>query len=361
MKTDDKNVPRKHPVRNTVIMISIFAIAVAGSLIFEHLDVHEHISTIFVFAVFLTSLLTDGYLYGIISAFAGMLAVNYAFTYPFFALNFIIPANFISAIIMITIAFLTSMLTTKVKRQEALKAEGEKERMRANLLRAVSHDLRTPLTTIYGASTTLLENQGTFSPEQQEAMLRGIQEDSDWLMRMVENLLSITKIDSGKIKIIKTPTVLDELIDSVMLKFRKRYPKQDVLLELPEEIVIIPMDAILIEQVLVNILENAVLHAHGMKTLRLRITTSGRQVLFEIEDDGCGISEDRLKHLFSGYYAPEETSTDSRRHNSGIGLSVCATIVRAHGGDISADNLKSGGAVFRFSLNREETENDGNE
>ena len=204
MKTDDKNVPRKHPVRNTVIMISIFAIAVAGSLIFEHLDVHEHISTIFVFAVFLTSLLTDGYLYGIISAFAGMLAVNYAFTYPFFALNFIIPANFISAIIMITIAFLTSMLTTKVKRQEALKAEGEKERMRANLLRAVSHDLRTPLTTIYGASTTLLENQGTFSPEQQEAMLRGIQEDSDWLMRMVENLLSITKIDSGKIKIIKT-------------------------------------------------------------------------------------------------------------------------------------------------------------
>lgn len=129
------------------------------------------------------------------------------------------------------------------KRHEAIKAEGEKERMRANLLRAVSHDLRTPLTTIYASSLTLLENRSNLTEEQKIKILQGIQEDADWLMRMVENLLSVTRIDSGRIKIVKTPTVLDELIDSVILKFRKRYPNQDVMLDIPDDIVVIPMYA----------------------------------------------------------------------------------------------------------------------
>lgn len=129
------------------------------------------------------------------------------------------------------------------KRHEAIKAEGEKERMRANLLRAVSHDLRTPLTTIYASSLTLLENRSNLTEEQKIKILQGIQEDADWLMRMVENLLSVTRIDSGRIKIVKTPTVLDELIDSVILKFRKCYPNQDVMLDIPDDIVVIPMYA----------------------------------------------------------------------------------------------------------------------
>ena len=176
---------------------------------------------------------------------------------------------------------------------------------------------------------------------------------------MVENLLSITRIDSGKIKIIKTPTVLDELIDSVMLKFRKRYPGQEVSLELPEEIVVIPMDATLIEQVLINLLENAVLHAQGMTELSLQVFTLGNQAIFEIRDNGCGIDEERLKHIFSGYMEAADNTSDSQKRNSGIGLSVCATIIRAHGGDISAVNRKSGGSCFRFTLNIEEgTEHD---
>lgn len=96
--------------------------------------------------------------------------------------------------------------------------------MRANLLRAVSHDLRTPLTTIYGSSTTLLENSDAMTEEQKTTIVNGIKEDSEWLVRMVENLLSITRIDSGQVKIIKTPTILDELIDSVILKFKKDIP-----------------------------------------------------------------------------------------------------------------------------------------
>ena len=316
--------------------------------------VHEHITAVFIFAVFLISLLTNGYVYGIVAAFISMISVNYAFTFPFFSINFMIPVNMISAIIMIVIAILTRTLTTQIKRHEAMKAEGEKERMRANLLRAVSHDLRTPLTTIYGSAATLLENRDTLEEEQQTKILQGIKEDSEWLVRMVENLLSITRIDSGKVKIIKTPIVLEELIDSVIVKFRKRYPDFDITLDLPEDIVVIPMDAMLIEQVIVNILENAIQHAEGMTELILRVFVLGKQAIFEIRDNGCGISKERLPYIFSGYYENKEEPSDGQKRNTGIGLSVCKTIIKAHGGDISAENIKGGGAVFRFTLDTEE-------
>ena len=141
---------------NLIITITIFMAACLISLIFQKLHVGEHITTLFVFAVFLISMITDGYVYGVSSAIASMLAINYAFTYPYFEMNFIIPSNLISAVIMVIIAVLTGTLTIRIKRHEAMKGEAEKERIRANLLRAVSHDLRTPLTTIYGASSTLL-------------------------------------------------------------------------------------------------------------------------------------------------------------------------------------------------------------
>lgn len=353
-KGDSVGTFRKY-IKNCLITIISLICAFGLSLLFQYIfEVQEHITTVFVFAVFLVSLLTEGYLYGVLAAFIGTVAVNYAFTFPFFALNFTIPVNLISGIIMIAIAVCTSALTTKLKQHEAVKAESEKERMRANLLRAVSHDLRTPLTTIYGSSTTLLENSNVMTEEQKEKMVAGIKEDSEWLVRMVENLLSITRFDSGQVKIIKTPTVLEELIDSVILKFKKRYPTQKVDLEIPEDVVIIPMDAILIEQVIVNVLENAVQHADGMTRLTLRVFTLGNQAIFEIADNGCGIDPKRLETLFTGYYTSEGEVADRHKKNTGIGLSVCATIIKAHGGNIKAENLKTGGAVFRFALDTEE-------
>ena len=349
---------KKNQIKNLAVTATIFLSALGISLLFQRWNVEEHITTLFVFAVFLISLTTDGYVYGVGAAFASMLAINYAFTYPYFQLDFIIPSNLISAVIMVIIAVLTGALTIKIKRHEAVKAEGEKERMRANLLRAVSHDLRTPLTTIYGASATLLENRANLTVEQQDTVLRSIREDSDWLMRMVENLLSITRIDSGQIQIIKTPTVLDELIDSVMAKFAKRYPGQPVELDTPMDIMVIPMDALLIEQVLINLLENAVLHAEGMTCLSLRVSSAGDKAVFEVRDNGCGIREDRLKDIFNGYGEGHEERADSRRRNMGIGLSVCATIIRAHGGEITAANHPEGGSLFRFVLDQEEGNHD---
>lgn len=349
---------RKH-MKNSLITLGSLVGAFGLSLLFQYIfDVQEHITTVFVFAVFLVSIFTDGYLYGVSAAFISTVAVNYAFEFPYFSLDFTIPVNLISGFIMIAIAVLTSALTTKLKKHEAMKAESEKERMRANLLRAVSHDLRTPLTTIYGSSTTLLENGSAMTEEQKTKIVAGIKEDSQWLVRMVENLLSITRIDAGQVKIIKTPTVLEELIDSVILKFNKCYPDQRVQIELPEDVVIIPMDAILIEQVLVNILENAVQHAEGMTLLKLRVFTLGNRAVFEIQDDGCGISAKRLETLFTGYGTQEYEIADSQKKNAGIGLSVCATIIKAHGGSIKAENMKTGGAIFRFSLDTEEVDHE---
>ena len=348
----------KSAFKNIAVSLLSLILASALSAACQWLDVEEHISTIFVFAVFIISILTDGYLYGFISAVIGMLTINYLFTYPFFAFDFIQPFNLISAIIMVTVAILTSMLTTKIKQYEETMAEGERERMRANLLRAVSHDLRTPLTSIYSASSVLRNGKDVLTEEQKNAMLQNIQEDSEWLVRMVENLLSITRIDNETMKIVKTPVSLDELIDSILTKFSIRCPGQAVSVTVPDEIVVVSVDAILIEQVIINLLENAVFHAEGMTALSLRVFTLADQVIFEIADNGCGIDESRLKTLFSGCYEVQQDRSSQTKRYAGIGLSVCATIVKAHGGTITAENRKGGGALFRFNLKKEEAAHD---
>lgn len=278
----------KRIVRDILILLGALAAATALSIQSQRLDVEEHITTIFVFAVFLISLFTGGYLYGVAGAVIGMVAINFAFTYPYFAFDFMNPVNLISAVIMVSVSIVTSLLVTKIKQHEAAKAEGEREKMRANLMRAVSHDLRTPLTTIYSASNMLRDSGAALTEEQQNTMLERIQKDAEWLVRMVENLLSVTRIDNDTMKITKVPTILDELVDSAVTKFSTRHPEQNVTLELPDEIVVIPMDALLIEQVLLNLLENAVYHAAGMTALELRVFTLGNQAVFEIADDGCG-------------------------------------------------------------------------
>ena len=342
---------------DTAITIGLLCAAFFISVLLQtKLDIPEQVTTTFACAVFVISTVTEGYVYGIAAAFISTVAINYAFTFPYFGLNFTIPTNFFSAIVMLIISVPTSALTTKVKRQKELKAETEKERMRANLLRAVSHDLRTPLTTIYSSSTALLENRDTMSPAQQEKILKGIKEDAEWLTRMVENLLSITRIDSGRVKIDTIPVVLEELIDTVILKFKKRYPDQHLEIEIPDELALISMDPILIEQVILNLLENAVQHASGMTELSLRVFIRNNHAIFELRDNGCGIREDRLVRIFSGNEVADDLPADSHKRNAGIGLSVCSTIIKAHGGEISAENVKSGGALFRFTLNLEDSD-----
>lgn len=313
------------------------------------------VPTIFVLGVFFVSLKTEGYVWGVLASLVGVMLVNFAFTMPYFEIDLITPVNTFAAIVMLVIAIMTSALTTQVKQQEKIKAESEKERMRGNLLRAVSHDLRTPLTSIYGATSAIMENYDSISKEKQIRLLKEIHEDSQWLIRMVENLLSVTRIDDSITKITKTAVVLDELLDSVIVKFNKHYPGQKILVTVPNEFISIPMDAILIQQVLMNIMENAIMHAEGMTELEVSVSTEDNKAIFEIKDNGCGIPEDRIPNLFTGYL-DRDTSvpTDGSRNNMGIGLSVCSTIIKAHGGAIYAKNRPEGGALFGFSLDMED-------
>ncbi len=334
----------------TIMMLTISFLV--SLLIVETTEMYTVVPAFFTLAVFLIALVTRDYIYGIVSSLISVLALNFAFTFPYFKFNFSIPENLVSGVIMLIITVLSSTLTIKIKQQESLRVETEKEKMRANLLRAVSHDLRTPLTTIYGASSAIVENK-ELSKEQIWKLAEDVREDAQWLMGMVENLLSVTRIDNGNVKLIKTSVVLEELIDSVLVRFRKRYPKQSVKVELPDEFVMIPMDAVLIEQVMVNILENAVQHADGMTELKLKVFVKDDKVIFETHDNGCGIPRDRLSHIFTGYFESEVTPADSQKRNMGIGLSVCASIIRAHDGTIEAENKKEGGCVFRFILELE--------
>ena len=245
---------------------------------------------------------------------------------------------------MLIVSVCISTLTTRIKQQEQLRLEVEVEKMRSNLLRSVSHDLRTPLASIVGASSVLLEDEN-LRPDQRTELLQSIRRDARWLNRVTENILSITRF-SGGVQLRKEDEVVEEIVSSTIVKFRKQHAALPVIVHRPEEILLAPMDATLIEQVLLNLLDNAA--EHGRKTSRIEITLfrQGDRVCLQVSDDGVGFSKAALVHTFDGTLA---ANGDARR-NMGIGLSVCASIVRAHGGALSARNNSAGGACVEFWL-----------
>ena len=344
---------KKHILSDSLFTgLTLMAVFLVNLFLVERFDTKTMTPMIFVLGVFLVSWRTQGYVFGIIASFISVLAVNWAFTYPYWAFDLISPECISSAVVMLIVSTMTGALTTRLKQQEKLKLEAEKERMRGNLLRAVSHDLRTPLTSIYGSCSAIIENFESIPKEKQILLLRDIQEDSQWLNRMVENLLSVTRVDGDRVRLSKYDVVLEELIDTLLIKFHKHYPDTRVHVSIPEEFVSIPMDPVLIEQVLMNLLENAVFHARGMQNLWLRVELENRCAVFSVTDDGCGIPEERMAHLFAGLPG-SGMPADSARSNMGIGLSVCKTIIKAHGGELKAGNRPEGGAWFRFALELE--------
>ena len=340
---------------DALMTVVTLLIAFGASLLVKYIyNSPNLIPMIFVMSVFLVAVRTQGYFWGVTASLLSVLAVNYAFTFPYYAFDLITPENFFSALIMLIVAVATGALTTKTKTQEKIKAEIEKERMRANLLRAISHDLRTPLTSIYGASSTVLENYDSLSREQHIKLLGEVRDDAQWLIRMMENLLSVTRIDGEKARIAKQPAALEELIDDVLVKFRKHYPAVRTEVRIPEEFISVPMDVMLIQQVLINLMENAAIHAKGMTLLELIVELEKDRIWFLVRDNGCGIPEERRRQIFSGYLTDHNLPSDSSRHNMGIGLSVCATIIKAHGGEILAKNNPEGGTTMAFWLNMED-------
>ena len=346
---------RRHILRDILITAGLLSL---GALLSTLLMIVDHTggfaSMIFVLMVVLVARLTDGYVYGVAASFFSVILVNYAFTYPYGAVDFTIAGYPLTFLTMLSVSLIVSAMTSQIKRQEKQRIEAEREALRANLLRAVSHDLRTPLTSIVGSTSAILENADVLSRQQKAELLRGVRDEAQWLIRMVENLLSITRMGDPAARIDKELQAVEEVLASVAAKFQQRFPAIHLELAAPEEPLFVPMDAILIEQVLMNLLENAVFHAKGMKNLWLRVERNQHLVIFRVEDDGEGIPEDRLPRLFTTHLGGD-TPSDSSRSSMGIGLSVCSTIVKAHGSRIYAQNRPEGGACFYFALELEDT------
>ncbi len=315
-------------------------------------DTDFHVPLIFVLAVLLVSLCTDGYLFGLLASILSLFAVNYAFTFPYFHFNFNLTGYPLTFLCMFVVSVITCTLMSRVRKGEQMRLEAEREKMRANLLRAISHDFRTPLTSIIGTLRELGDSDSRLSESDRRRLVTDAKDDAEWLINMMENILSITRIGAEAAPKIHTePQAVEEVLGEALSRFRKQYPELKVKTEIPDELIVSSMDAMLIEQVIINLLMNVVIHGQNATWARLSLRREGELARVSVEDDGAGISQRALAHLFDGRttHSPDSLSGDSRR-TMGIGLSVCRTIIHAHGGSMSAENRPEGGAVLSFTL-----------
>lgn len=344
-------------VKDWLICLSAMTFGAVVCILLKRITTTDtHVPIIFVLMVLVTALLTNGYFYGILASLASVFAVNWAFTFPYMKVDFSLIGYPLTFFTMLAVSIAASMLATGTKQAEKLKREREAEKMRANLLRSVSHDLRTPLTAIGGSISAVLENEH-MDGDTKRKLLENARQDAEWLYRMVENLLSVTQI-SGSAQLHKVDELVEEVIGEAVVNFRKKNPDIAVEVSLSEDPVFVPMDAMLIEQVIRNLLDNAVIHGETTDHIRITIREYDGFVRISIRDNGKGIRQNILPHLFDGTLEPGGELTDNNRF-MGIGLAVCRTIVKAHGGDIFAENEKSGGAVFSFTLPKGENRDDG--
>ncbi len=351
-----KKITKKDLVRNIIVTFVCLLFATVLSYMMHLLGGYtNNVGIIYMMAVVLISRYSSGYIPGVIASFISVICVNFVFTYPYMAFNFIMEGYPITFIALLIISTITSATTTHLKEQsrilnerEKMLMEAEKEALRANLLRAISHDLRTPLTGIIGASSTYLDNSGNMPEPEKTNLVSNIREDANWLLNMVENLLSVTRISDAGAHVSKRLEPLEEVVSEAIERFHKRQPKSIVHATVPDEFIMIPMDATLIEQVIINLLENAVYHSNSKEPISLSIFVEDSFALFQIRDQGIGISPERLNTLFDGYTSSPNSSYDSHK-GMGIGLSICKAIITAHGGKITAAN-EDHGAVFTFTL-----------
>ena len=348
---------------------------VSGILI-GHTGGENNSALVFVLAVALISLLTSGYFYGIAASIIGAFSINIYFMEPYDAFSLSRTGYPVAMLSMVAISCVVCALTARVKKQAteavrrernakvlyeqneklnaekaAIQLQSDRTAIRETILRAVSHDLRTPLTSISGAVSVLLSSPEV-SPKN-VAMLNDIKQDADSLIVMVENLLSVTRVQDGTLPLKKREEMLEEVAGDALLTTRRRFPDCHVELDLSEDILYLPMDPLLVKQVIVNLLENAIRHSGDTEHIALRLYREGDQAVVEVQDRGRGLSPDVCQAVQAGQPMPRSLSGDSTR-GMGIGLSVCQNIIKAHGGSFTAVNHPEGGAVVRFGLPMEE-------
>lgn len=233
--------------------------------------------------------------------------------------------------------------------KNTLTLEAEQEKMRANLLRAISHDLRTPLTSISGNADMLMNERAALSEDQKHELYTDIYDDSIWLINLVENLLSVTRMDDGTLHLNIKPELVSDVIDEAIMHIGRRGLNHTITVRDFSEILIAQMDASLIVQVIVNLIDNAIKYTPEGSEITVSAKCEGEKVYISVADNGIGISEDAKTKIFNMFYTGGNFRSDSRR-GLGLGLALCKSIIAAHGGDISVSDNIPNGTVFTFSL-----------
>ncbi|MCJ7856601.1 sensor histidine kinase KdpD [Lachnospiraceae bacterium NSJ-143] len=240
-----------------------------------------------------------------------------------------------------------------IREREKAAVLAKNEQLRANLLRSISHDLRTPLTSISGNAGILMANANDMDEKSRGKLYADIYDDSMWLINLVENLLSVTRIEDGRMKLHLSAELIDEVINEALKHINRRSSEYKITVSQSDEFILARMDARLIIQVIINIVDNAVKYTPSGSTIAISSYEKNNWVVVDIADNGNGIDDESKKRIFEMFYTANKGIADSRR-SLGLGLALCKSIITAHNGEIFVFDNKPKGTVFRFTLPKEE-------
>lgn len=242
-----------------------------------------------------------------------------------------------------------------LEEKEAAAVLAKNEQLRANLLRSISHDLRTPLTSISGNANNLLSNGDLFDPKTKKQMYTDIYDDAMWLINLVENLLSVSRLEEGRMNLHVSTELMDEIVAEALRHINRKSVEYRLNVQSSEEYLLVQVDARLIIQVLINLLDNAIKYTPPGSEINIGWRKEGNFVLVTVADNGPGISDQAKPHIFDMFYSASNQIADSRR-SMGLGLALCKSIVNAHGGEISVRDQLPHGSIFTFSVPAGEVE-----
>ena len=239
--------------------------------------------------------------------------------------------------------------------KEAAAVIAKNEQLRANLLRSISHDLRTPLTSISGNASNLLSNGPLFDAKTKEQMYADIYDDAMWLINLVENLLSVSRLEQGRMNLHLTTELIDEVVAEALRHINRKRAEYHFHVQSSDDYLLAQMDAKLIVQVLINILDNAMKYTPPGSDIEIGWKQEGKFIYISVADNGPGIPDQAKPHIFDMFYSASNQIADSRR-SMGLGLALCKSIVNAHGGEIMVSDHKPHGSIFTFSVPAGEVE-----
>ncbi len=336
----------------------ILIAATLVGLLFSGLKIPEaNIIAVYILGVLIISIITSSWMYSFLASVISVLAFNFLFTIPRFTLRAYDPSYPVTFGIMFLVALITGSLASRMKEYARESAQAamqiEKEQLRADLLRSISHDLRTPLTSISGNASNLLSNENEFSQETRMQIYGDIYDDSMWLIKLVENLLSVTRIEDGRMDLRMSAELMDEVIAEAMRHTDRNRDGRKIEVSSDEEFILGKMDARLIVQVVINLVDNAVKYTPEGAQIRIHTGKKDGMVVVSVSDTGPGIPDEQKSKVFDMFYTGTNRAADGRR-SLGLGLGLCRSIIRAHGGEIWVSDNKPQGAVFTFTLPAED-------